>query len=812
MNRRFTARLGLCLASTLCLVGALSTPCLQAEAATRYVGRPLAEALDELRNGGLDIAYSDRLVTPEMRVEEEPRAREPRQILDQVLRPHGLAVRETEDGTLVVVRVAVRAEAGPRDPDRLIEDRIEVTAKMSLLRREAGAGLTLEGSEIRHLPHFGDDLYRVLAVLPGVASNDATAPFSVRGGPHREVRVELDGFELFEPFHLKDLQGVFSILDPRVIGGADLFAGAFPARFGDRLSGVLDLTSRRPEARLRSLGISFSNAWIQGAGTLREGRGGWLASARRGYLDLVLEFVDEAGDDREPRPRYWDAFGKVEWNLGARPEASAQTLALHLVAAADTLVFRERKLRERTDVDTSYGNANLWLRHQALVGGEATVGTLLSAARIDRDRFGAHFEVDDEAFDAFDDRELEIAGLKQEWSWQPAVRQLLEGGFEARRYRATYDYANQVEIESPFADLRFLPPVGRTALDQVVQGNSYGAFVSDRLRAGRRWTLEAGARWDRQTWPGSSGGGQPGDGDQISPRLHLAGEVAPGTVLRLGWGLHYQSQRPHELDVQDGQTSFFEAERAELATAGLERVGRRGTVLRLDLYHRSVDDPRPRFENLFQPLRPFPETAADRIVVAAERSRARGLEIFLRSRPGRRFAGWLSYALSEVEDRVPEVPGAPATGDPDSFRWQPRFNDQTHALTVNGSYRPGPLWAFDALWTWRTGWPTTDIRGELVLGPDGTSRVVAVAGPFYAERFTAYHRLDVRVSRRIDLARRGALTWFLDVQNLYDRENPRGFDVDDNSFLVRDGEVVFDPDREHWLGVVPSFGVTWELP
>jgi len=776
---------------------------------TRYADRPLAEVLDELREDGLDLAYSDRLVTPEMRVRREPRSRRPRRILDEVLAPHRLAVRETEGGTLVVVRAEPPRpeEDGPdegdedesaptRPPGSVVEDRIEVTAKMSLLRRESGAGLSLEGAEIRHMPHFGDDLYRVLAVLPGVASNDTTAPFSVRGGPHREVRVELDGFELFEPFHLKDFQGVFSILDPGVIGGADLFAGAFPARFGDRLSGVLDLTSRRPSERLRSLGISFSNAWANGSGLLGDDRGRWMASARRGYLDLVLEFVDEAGDDeQQPRPRYWDAFGKVEWDLGSR-----HTVALHLVAADDTLVFRERESRERTDVDTSYGNVNLWLSHRALVGEAATVATHLSAARVDRDRFGAHAEIGDEAFEAFDDRELEIAGLEQDWTLQPSPRHLLQGGFELRRYRARYDYANEVEIESPFADVRFLPPVGRTTFSGAVDGEAVGLFVSDRVRPTRRWTIEVGARWDRQTWPEpreelSERGG---DDEQVSPRLHLAGEVASGTVLRLGWGLHHQSQRPHELDVQDGQRTFFRAERAQLATLGMEKLFRRGAVLRVDAYRRDVDDPRPRFENLFQPLRPFPETAADRIVIAAENARARGLEVFFRTRPDRRFGGWLSYTLSEVEDRVDGVD-------------LPRFNDQTHALTVDGSFRPGPLWTFNALWTWRTGWPTTDVRGERLTAPDGSRRVVAVVGPFYARRFADYHRLDLRISRRVELKRHGTLTWFLDVQNLYDRSNPRGFDVDDNSFRVVDGEVLFDPDREYWLGVIPSFGVTWEL-
>ena len=76
--------------------------------------------------------------------------------------------------------------------------------------------------EIAEMPHFGDDLYRAVAVLPGTSAKDFSARFSVRGGMHEDVLVRLDGLELVEPFHLKDLDGVFNVVDPEIIGGVDL--------------------------------------------------------------------------------------------------------------------------------------------------------------------------------------------------------------------------------------------------------------------------------------------------------------------------------------------------------------------------------------------------------------------------------------------------------------------------------------------------------------------------------------------------------------------------------------------------------------
>ena len=99
------------------------------------------------------------------------------------------------------------------------------------------------------LPHFGDDLYRAVMVVPGVSGGDISGRFNVRGGLHDEVLVRLDGLELFEPLHLKDFQGVFTILDPNVIGSLEVTTGGYPVEFGDRMTAVLDMTTLKPRSR-----------------------------------------------------------------------------------------------------------------------------------------------------------------------------------------------------------------------------------------------------------------------------------------------------------------------------------------------------------------------------------------------------------------------------------------------------------------------------------------------------------------------------------------------------------------------------------
>ena len=127
-------------------------------------------------------------------------------------------------------------------------DEITVSASYSLNRTTPAEGIALSREQILELPTFADDLFRAINLVPGASGNDVSSAFSLRGAPYEEILVRLDGVELFEPFHLKDFSGVLSIVDAQVVDGIEIFPGAFPAAYGDRSAGVVDLTSRRPAA------------------------------------------------------------------------------------------------------------------------------------------------------------------------------------------------------------------------------------------------------------------------------------------------------------------------------------------------------------------------------------------------------------------------------------------------------------------------------------------------------------------------------------------------------------------------------------
>ena len=829
-------------------------------------GQPLEEALLQLSRQGLKLVFTDRLVRPEMRVEEEPEGEDPREILDQLLAPHGLGVQEAFGETLIVVpveppvgrvagtvrewrsgrplaRVAVRVVEGsgravtgadgrfglaavaagrhfleasrpgyivqqteirvtPGSSSELVvelrpipltTERIDVEAVRPGLSSDEISTLSLGRTELSALPRLGEDLVRPLTLLPGTAGNDVSARFHVRGGRADEVMVQVDGYEILEPYHLKDFNSALSVIAPDTVGAARLLTGGFSAQFGDRMGGVLDLTTREPSGQLRrELALSALHAEAGSSGRLPRDRGRWLTALRFGSLDLAASV---AHDERDPQ--FADAFCKIDLML-----APNRSLRGYLLFSSDRLDFTE-SLGEIEHLEageaaegvvrfgTRYLNGDLWASYHAVFGSSFYLESRASASRVKRDRRGNELAESGELV-IRDERVLQVAAFAQDWSFRRGDHLDLKWGFEARDLDVEYDYDNERSLTDPLAVIGSRPPVSSTRFEQGFDGEQYGVYLASRLRPVEPLTLEAGVRYDENTIL---------DDEQFSPRISLAYLLGPNSRLTAAWGHFYQSQRVYELQVEDGETSFHPSERSEHRIVGFEhtfrggreREGRprRGPTLRVELYEHRINHPRPRFENLFDPISIAPEVEADRVRIAPESGRARGVEIFV-SGGGRRFDWFASYAHARTFDRI-------------DGRRVPRSIDQPDAVKLDLSYRSPWRWDFNVALEARSGWPTTAITAELASGEDGEGQIVPRLGPLYGERLPIYRRLDVRASRRFHL-RRGELRLFVDVQNLTDARNVRGFEI---SFETADGEVRVVKDEELWSPVVPSVGVRW---
>ena len=132
------------------------------------------------------------------------------------------------------------------------------------------------------------DLFRTMELLPGISStSDVNSKFYVRGGAADQNLVLLDGMKLFNPFHA---YGSFGALDPEIIKTAEIYTGAFPANYGDRLSSVVNVTTRDGNRSnfAGNAGINFLSANLGLEGPIT-GDNAWLVSGRKSLFAGTLE-------------------------------------------------------------------------------------------------------------------------------------------------------------------------------------------------------------------------------------------------------------------------------------------------------------------------------------------------------------------------------------------------------------------------------------------------------------------------------------------------------------------------------------------
>ncbi|MEM9303665.1 MAG: TonB-dependent receptor [Pseudomonadota bacterium] len=624
----------------------------------------------------------------------------------------------------------------------------------------------LTRQQVDRLPHLADDVFRAVRLLPGVASGDFSAANHVRGGAANELSVELDGLTLHQPYHLKDLLTIFSVIDSNAIDGVEFYSGVFPAQFGDANSAVLAVDSITPGENRGRLGVSFINAFAQGNGTLGD-NGWWLASARTGYLDVVLSYIDStSGLD----PSYVDILGKVGWDLGYDTQFEISTLI-----AVDDSVFREEDLFEFTldEVDGEFLDAYLWANLDHRWTDVLTSRTMLFVGTLDRESIGIINEPLTVGFE-FDDRTFDFYGVEQSFTWEaPSWR--VTGGVELQHQTVDYEYRSAYE-PGPVA-VEPTPPQNIEVLASP-SGNVYGAYATAQFDLSDAWRAELGARYDRQEYL------EPSD-DQVSPRANLLWRVAERTRIRAGWGQLHQAQGIEELQVEVGLDTFFPAQRVEQAVLSLEHRWENGLEFRTEAYDKDYSDPIPYVDRLFDDHEVLGDLSSDRVFVEPDAARARGIEVSLRDFQRENFRWWASYTYSEAEERIGDA-------------WVPRNWDQPHAVNVGVSL-DAAAWTFTFAWQYHTGWPVTAVQRTPGEPPTVGERNV--------DRLGGYHRLDVRASRTIPLPN-STLQLYVEVLNLYNRKNECCREV--FQFRSNQQQRSFEV-SEQWLPFTPSLGIKWEF-
>lgn len=183
---------------------------------------------------------------------------------------------------------------------------------------------------------------------------------------------------------------------------------------------------------------------------------------------------------------------------------------------------------------------------------------------------------------------------------------------------------------------------------------------------------------------------------------------------------------------------------------------------------------------------------------------SKGIEAYLKRDAGGKFTWWASYALAQVEDEVSHFVSNDEVRAFDDRT--PGPSDQRHTFYLDVNYRPSAKWHLNLAWQYRTGWPYTEKVWRTGTFPDGSTYYYTAVGEPYEQRYPAFHRADLRISRHFDISK-GRVSAFLEIVNLYNHGNVRTYMH--NFVCSTPGECRLWRTPQYWFRLLPSIGVSW---
>jgi hypothetical protein len=723
---------------------------------------------------------------------------------------------------------------------RLAES-VEVTAPLD---PTGPAALPVRPTAVLNVAGGLDNVFRVLHTLPGVAATEEFGSrLSVRGGGPDQNLTIMDGVEIHNPYRLFGLTSAFN---PETVSSFELTAGAFSAKYGDRLSSLLLIENRPGDAGRRlggtsALSVTDGNVIVEGRLPGRPA-GSWLLTGRRTYYDLVAErFIDA------DLPSFNDVQLKVDSPLGE----SGQVSLFALRSREDTDVnFEDDDLpQERGVFLANVRNEVASTSFRRRLGGRGTSRTVLAFYRntelldadvtfVDESRRSNTPSDDALTFvDIAFDRTVTVRdwSLRQEVAW-PWGSHLPEAGFEVHRLNTAVHYEISGERNPTAANGSSVQGGAGLPdrLDSSRESTRVGAWLADQFHAGRL-SLEPGLRLD-----GSGVNGRV----TLSPRLAGTFRLNPHTRVRLALGRHTQSpgyekllQSDYFLDLTEVGRVRLLSERSDQVLLALERDLPRGLTGKLEGYVKGFDrliigrleTEAERQARLLE--YDFPASLADHlptepIITTTPTNDGRGIaygfDAYL-ARPATattRMSGWASYTFG--------IARREAYGREYAFEY-----DRRHALSVVAVLRPRAWLDVSATFRAASGFPRTPVAGlrvpgaadvldadgdgnreELVPRRDSAGRLVYTThlggvSNINTARLPTFARLDLRATFHPGGAG-GRWQLYLDVLNALNRKNA-GFigstlEYDPTSDRPR---IVEEPDGN--IPFLPSIGVRFRF-
>ncbi len=605
------------------------------------------------------------------------------------------------------------------------------------------------------------DIQKILQLLPGVQSGqEGSSGLYVRGGRADQNLILLDGLPVYNPSHVF---GFFSVFPAQALKSVKLLKGAFPARYGGRLSSVVDYTMK--EGNLKKFGgqAAVGIVSVRGLveGPLKKDRASFLLSGRRTFIDYLLRPF--RSPEEWTSGYFYDLHFKANYIVSNRDR-----LYLSAYAGRDLLTYIQkpttrRTAREEVKTDIGWGNRLAALRWNRIVNDRTFANVLVGMTTYRYALESTTFDVGDRNKRSVTSEDSWRSGIvdgtvKVDVEYNAGSRHYLRFGAEGiwhriqpgrTHFRVVEDGEEQQVTFTQF-------PTGR------LKSGTIAAYVEDELFLHRLIRANVGLRASGYLVDGGPYG-------SVEPRLNVSARLskrmaAKASVSTMQQYIHLLTNGGASLpnDLWIPSTDRIRPQRGEQAVVGLVWSSLSGRYeLSLEAYWR-------RMQRLLE-YETDANAAASAVLNWAELveegdGHARGLEIFAQKKTGR-WTGWLGYTLGKSTRRFENLNGGNTF--PDGY-------DRRHDISVVGQYRVTNGIEVAGTWVYGSGYPVWLPVGRFLADDSDFEYhypiVLVDFGPLNSARAPDYHRLDLGIHFR--KTRSWAVqTISLGVYNAYGRSN-----------------------------------------
>ncbi|MDB4125699.1 TonB-dependent receptor [Candidatus Marinimicrobia bacterium] len=591
------------------------------------------------------------------------------------------------------------------------------------------SSIKITQAQLSSLPTLAEaDIFRTLQSLPGIMQlSEFSTGLVIRGGNTDQNLILLDGITVYNPSHLG---GLFSNFIVDAVKEANLTKGGFNAEYGGRLSAVLDVVSREGNRNKFSMKSSIS---LLSAKTTLEGpfyKGAWLVSGRRTYFDKVFEAVDI----NVPPYYFYDVQGHIFTDLTYKDR-----LSISFYEGVDDFEFGDLGL------SGDWGNETISLKYRRLFN-EKLIGNFLVAKSKFFVNFGLGGESGINENDFIDD--ISFSG---DFAYYLNNNLTIKTGYQYKDLG--FSYQTSFDQDTLFSSLN-----KPKELNVYTQAKF---IINDKL------ILEPGLRInyydnnDKNFYPNG--------------RFGLKYIINTDEFINLSLGNYNQFMytfqddfNPPIIDAWVAIDNSVKAGGAEHFVLGYEKY-KNNYKFQIEGYYKNIynmltfEDTRASTDGEISS-----ENLSD--ILFSSNGNAAGLEFFIQKLKGD-LTGWLSYTLSYATKEI--------DGKIYYTNW-----DRTHVANYLGNYKlsNAPIadfipflkkWEFNWKFTYQSGQAYTPILGyyleDISESPETIWRTIP--GGRNSERYPAYHRLDLGMTRDFKIGKKIKGNYFIQVINAYNRKN-----------------------------------------